>query len=52
MFCKSTVFSEFRVNGPKLYGNCAFPQKFHIRKLGETAVFYTVVKDTYEPQQI
>ena len=27
---------------PKLCGNCAFPQNFHIRKLGEITVFYAV----------
>ena len=28
---------------PKLIGNCAFPQKFHTRKLGEILVFHAVV---------
>ena len=27
---------------PKLCENCAFPQNFHIRKLGEITVFYAV----------
>ena len=27
---------------PILCGNCAFPQNFHTRKLGEITVFYTV----------
>ena len=27
---------------PKLCGNCAFPQNFHTRKLGEITVFYAV----------
>ena len=27
---------------PKLCGNCAFPQHFHTRKLGELTVFFTV----------
>ena len=27
---------------PKLFGNCAFPQNFHIRKLAEITVFYAV----------
>ena len=27
---------------PKLCGNCAFPQNFHTRKLGENTVFYAV----------
>ena len=27
------------------YGNCAFPQNFHIRKLGEITVFYIVIID-------
>ena len=39
---KRTVISEFRVICPKLYENCAFPQDFHTRKLGETMVFYAV----------
>ena len=36
---------------PKLCGNCAFPQNFRTRKLGEITVFYAVViafKDTCE----
>ena len=28
---------------PKLCGNCAFPQNFHTRKLGEITVFYGVI---------
>ena len=28
---------------PKLYGNCAFPQNFHTRKLGKITVFYAVI---------
>ena len=28
---------------PKLCGNCAFPQNFHTRKLGEIAVFFAVI---------
>ena len=27
---------------PKFYGNCALPQNFHTRKLGETTVYYAV----------
>ena len=34
--------TEFRENHRKLYGNCAFPQIFHTRKLGEITVFYAV----------
>ena len=30
-------------NRPKLCGNCAFPQNFHTRKLGEITVFYDVI---------
>ena len=26
----------------KFYGNCAYPQNFHARKLGEITVFYAV----------
>ena len=29
-------------NHPKLCGNCAFPQNFHTRKLGEITVFFSV----------
>ena len=29
-------------NCPKLCGNCAFPQNFHNRELGEISVFYEV----------
>ena len=32
-----------KANRPKLCGNCAFPQKFHTKKLGEITVFYAVV---------
>ena len=28
---------------PKLCGNCAFPQNFHTRKLGEITAFYAVI---------
>ena len=37
----------FRIVGvirPKLCGNCAFPQNFHTRKLGEITVFFTVYR--------
>ena len=37
---KGTVSAEFRANCLKLCANCVFPQNFHTRKLGETAVFY------------
>ena len=33
---------SFHVIHQKLCGNCAFPQNFHTRKLGEITVFYTV----------
>ena len=38
------MFAGFwlRVNRPKLYGNCAFPQNSHTRRLGEITVFYAV----------
>ena len=29
---------------PKLCGNCASPQNFHTRKLGQITAFYTVYK--------
>ena len=34
---------SFRIvsgESPKLCGNCAFPQNFHTRKLGEITIFY------------
>ena len=40
---KLTVSAEFRMNCPKLCGNCAFPQNFHTRKLGKISVFYAVL---------
>ena len=39
--------SNFRVNRPKLCGNCAFPQNFHTRKLGEITVFFSVIFEWY-----
>ena len=39
---KSAVSAEFRANRPKLCGNCAFPQNFHTRKVGEITVFSAV----------
>ena len=41
---KHTVFAEFHVIHPKLWGNCAFLQNFHTRKLGEAKLFFTVQK--------
>ena len=38
------MFEEFRVDRLKICGNCAFPQNFHTRKLGEISVFYAVQK--------
>ena len=40
---KGTVSAKFQANRPKLYGNCAFPQNSHTRKLGENTVFYAVL---------
>ena len=37
-----TQFPEFKAICPKLWGNHAFPQNFHTRKLGEISVFYVV----------
>ena len=43
-FCRKAQFSAyFRAIRPKLCGNCAFPQSFHTRKLGEITVFFAVV---------
>ena len=39
---KGTVYAKFRANHPKLSRNCAFPQNFHTRKLGEITVFFAV----------
>ena len=43
--CNLQTRSQFMVtlaNCPKLCRNCAFPQNFHTRKLGEITVFFTV----------
>ena len=42
--CENTVIlpSILGANRPKLWGNCAFPQNFHTRKLGEITVFFAV----------
>ena len=37
---KTTFFFSLNTNCPKLCGNCALPQNFHIRKLGEITVFF------------
>ena len=39
---KGAVSAQFRANRPKLCGNCAFPQNFQIRKLGQIMAFFTV----------
>ena len=41
-FRGKTVSAEFWENRPKICGNCAFPQNFHVRKLGEITVFFAV----------
>ena len=33
------ISPNFQMNGPKLCGNCVFPQNFHTRKLGEITAF-------------
>ena len=43
IFWKDTVSSEFWANHPKLCRNCAFPQNFHIKELGEISVVYAVI---------
>ena len=45
MLWKDTVPAEFWTIHPKLCGNCAFPQYFHIRKKGENLVFYVVLRN-------
>ena len=42
---KRDSFRQFRANRSKLCGNCAFPQNFHTRKLGEIKVFFAVEGD-------
>ena len=37
-----SVCEEFRAIRPKLFVNCAFPQNFHTRKLGEILILYAV----------
>ena len=39
---KDTVPAQFWAIGPKLWGNCSFPQNFHTRKLCEIPVFSAV----------
>ena len=36
------VYVQFWAIRPKLCGNCAFPQNFHTKKLGEITAFYAV----------
>ena len=42
---EGTVSAEFLGNRPKLFGNCAFLQNVHTRKLVEISVFYTVIAE-------
>ena len=42
IICKSTVSAEFQAIRLKLFGNCASPQNFHTRKLGEITLFFVV----------
>ena len=39
-------FGQFATR-PKLCGNCAFPQNFHTRKLGEITAFYAAAIDIF-----
>ena len=41
-FCGKAQFPEFH-SCPKLCGNCAFPQNFHTRKLGQITGFFAVI---------
>ena len=43
MLWKDIVSAEFRAIRPKLCGNCAFPQNFYTRKLGEVSEFYALL---------
>ena len=45
---KRDSFRQFRANRSKLCGNCAFPQNFHTRKLGEMSVIYAIMYCVYE----
>ena len=36
------ISKKFRMSHLKLCGNCAFPQNFHTREVGEITVFFTV----------
>ena len=44
---RGTVSAGFGAIRPKLCGNCAFPQTFHTRKLGEITVIYAVLLTLY-----
>ena len=44
-FCEKVV--SHRVSGE--IGECAFPQNFHSKKLGEITVFYAVTKNEMSP---
>ena len=52
ILCTGTIFKEFWAIRPKLYGNRAFPQNPHIRKLDEILVFYVVLKITLTSLEI
>ena len=43
---KDTVSAEFLANHPKLYGNGAFPQNFHTRKLGKGNLIFCCTDPT------
>ena len=38
-----SVSAEFLPILPKIFGNCAFSQNLHTRKLAKIMVFYTVI---------
>ena len=40
--CENAISVEFWAKRSKLWENCAFPQNFHTRKLGEITAFYAV----------
>ena len=40
--CDQSLMTLTFLFRPKICGNCAFPQHFHTRKLGETMVFFAV----------
>ena len=52
-FKSDFIFLVININGDitqNLWGNCAFPQSLHTRKLGEITVFYSYFCETFFAQ--